>query len=64
MLVLSDSDLDPLPRQDLDAKIACILIQHGHLAHELQKDLTRPGLCTPEESASLIANARRPGCQA
>jgi hypothetical protein len=38
--------------------LACILLQHGHVAHELEKQLTRPGLCTAEEAAALIARAR------
>src|SRR5690606_17388723 len=59
VLVLSDSDLDPLPGKELDAKLACILLQHGHLAHELATNLTRPGLCSPEEAAMLLAKARR-----
>jgi hypothetical protein len=58
VLVLSQQDLDPLPGNDLDAKLACILLQHGHLAPELQKNLTRPALCSAEEAASLIAKAR------
>jgi hypothetical protein len=58
VLVLSDFDLDPLSGQDLDVKLACILLQHGHLAQELEQNLTRPALCTADETASLIAKAK------
>ena len=64
VLVLSERDLDPLPGTDLDAKLACIVLQHGYVAQELERNLTRPGLCTPEEAASLIERARQVDLQA
>ena len=64
VLVLSERDLHPLPGTDLDAKLACIVLQHGYVAQELERNLTRPGLCTPEEAASLIERARQVDLQA